>query len=37
MAFLILFVKPDLTAYYLATDVESDYVTPRESELREVG
>jgi len=36
MRFLILFVKPDLQAYYLATEVGSDYVTFRESELRKV-
>ena len=36
MRFLILFVKPDLTAYYLATEVGSNYVTFRESELQEV-
>ena len=36
MRFLILFVKPDLTAYYLATKVDPDYVMFRESELREV-
>jgi hypothetical protein len=36
MRFLILFVKPDPMTYYLSTEVESNYVKFRESELREI-